>query len=202
MPLPVISGVSRAALSGVVEGGTRWTNVWHAHFTGVGSPTTTDFTNLANGLVTLYNHANTGGANGWITGFGGTGTTLDDIAIIPLDGSTATMRFSAAISAPGGSPALPGEDAFTLTLRTGFRGRSKRGRVYLPPIEGSQVINGRLNVAVPPIIVTTFNAMVTTLAANNWSPVVASYKLAAAQLITGVNMSGIGVHQRRRRGNR
>jgi len=188
MPLPTIANVTRFAFGGQIQGGGRWVNVWHMNYTGGGFATQAAATIGANELAKLYDSSVIVGGQGWIPAFGAGGETLDKADVINLDGTSATFSLPYTITGPGGTPGEAAECAHVLTLRTGFRGRSHRGRVFLPQVQNSQVANGQLNAAIPPLIIARFNSIFTTLAGLSWVPVVASYKLGTATPITSVSM--------------
>jgi hypothetical protein len=125
-PLPVITGIHRVALNWRVgAAGPTAANVMH--FSGA----SVDPTGLYNALGTHLT------ANMWI-GIG-TDTSIWQVAITPLDGTTATAIFAptgpqwAGASAPGDY--IP-SSAGIVSLRTLNRGRQYRGRLYTPfPLE-------------------------------------------------------------------
>jgi len=82
----------------------------------------------------------------------------------------------AAVGTDSADNALPAEVAHVLSLRTAYRGRRYRGRLYLPAMTtGTTDVNGNLTGAKITSILAQWNAMVAELAPKQWSIVVASY---------------------------
>ena len=71
--------------------------------------------------------------------------TLHDTLVIPLDGTTPTQRFTTASAGSTGGHgtgnALPNELCQVITWRTSHRGRSFRGRSYLPGASSDMLVN-------------------------------------------------------------
>lgn len=142
MPLPVIPGVLRITAAGVVTGGGRWSNTWHAR-----NDSLIDFTEAA--IVAFHDNFKliyTGAAIGlgqaqdtlWYTG-----TELESISYTPLDGTSGA--FVIPTPAPGvqTGASLPAEVCEVVTVRTAARGRQNRGRIFLPAwATSSNTING------------------------------------------------------------
>lgn len=202
MVLPTIPHVVRFAVQGTIEGGSRWANIWHCNFTSGSWPSDAGVEAASDEIVHFYDGTVISTHTGWIANFGCTGETLDTVSAIRLDGTTATLNFPYAVTGPASTPGGAAQDSFTLTLRTGLRGRSHRGRLFLPQVENSQVTTGQLNVLVPPIVVDRFGVIQSALESLSepCEVVVASYLLATWQAVTSVSMDPIVKHQRRRRG--
>ncbi len=125
-----------------------------------------------------------------------------ELDVTPLDGSGTTAIFGT------GSPAkwTGGSSTFDVNpqvcsvvkLQTAKRGRSYRGRVYLPWVAENRVTNGLLDptdVAAANTIWATFLSDMITAGAR---PVVASYLHATAENVTGVLYERPTATQRRR----
>lgn len=69
----------------------------------------------------------------------------------------------------------PNNVAVVVSHRTGFSGRSRRGRTYLAGIVASDVVNDLTTPAKQAAYVTAFNALRTDLATAGYTMVVASY---------------------------
>lgn len=205
MPLPVIPGVVRCSISGSLPSLQRWTNVIHCRYSGgASSPGPSDITALDTLLMRLYSGTAFATGTPWFTNCAA-GVTLDKASYTILDGSALGQDLGKALTGSGGSSALPAECAPVLTLRSTQRGRSHRGRVYLPvPSTTSIDTNGRLTLSK----VSTFLVQVTGLmaalggasVAPFWEIGIASYKLSVfTPLATPTMDTDIDVQRRRKR---
>jgi hypothetical protein len=182
MPLPVIAGIYRVSVNQLI-GDEPIANV--LHFSATGSPTA-----AAVGAAFALGWGKTGG----ISALQSTQLLYKTWHVTPLDGSSigadgdfslANKQAGANVSAP-----VPVNSCLVLTLNTGLRGRSQRGRIYFAGIASSQVDSpaahwapGTLTAAV-----TEWGVMVSHWASGTpaLAPVVASYRLATANLVSGV----------------
>jgi hypothetical protein len=135
-----------------------------------------------------------------------TDTTLLDVTVLPLDGSSASgsSDFSAADNQTGvlSGPTLPPNACGVLTLRTDTRGRSHRGRIYLGGIAQSSLNSNQQT------FTTTFVSAAETYAYNFRANLagesaaldlcVASYMLASSSLVTSIVARNYVGTQRRR----
>lgn len=132
---------------------------------------------------------------------------VTELDIIKLDGSTGTVAFtvSGAKWTGGGSSADSAPNvANIIKMQTGLRGRSNRGRVYLPMVGENQTTNG----AIPSVGVTAgqaaWDAFLTAMTTATCFPVVASYDRAHngagahATLVTKYVYEAVVATQRRR----
>jgi hypothetical protein len=154
IPLPVIPDVFRCALEWTLVGTSQTAvNVIHIHTVGTGKTSHEVFTAL-DAHVT---------ANMWgpVNNFAG----VQSVAITPLDGVSPTTTF------PTGLPAkwtgtTTGDTlvavAGLVKFTTAFRGRNRRGRIYLPFTGESATSQG----AITPSIVTAANAAWATFIAS------------------------------------
>jgi hypothetical protein len=180
MPLPVITGVVRCAVQGTVPSGQKWVNVWHARFHG-GVPVTasSDIDNLDALLFRVYSGTVFGTGFGWLNACIGN-VAMSQITYLPLDGtSLSIVKAHVAIGNFSGN-STPSECAQVLTLRSALRGRSNRGRVYLPcPAANNVDPSGRLLAAVRDAVLTQVagvkNALGGPAVAPFWELGVASY---------------------------
>jgi hypothetical protein len=125
--LPVIAGIHRVAFQ------------WRAAATGPFAVNVMHFYNPASdpdGLKTALDTNVT--ANMWVGA--STATVIYQIAITPLDGTSATRLYTVTGTKWAG-PSTPGDmipaASIVVSLKTLERGRRRRGRIYLPfPIEG------------------------------------------------------------------
>jgi hypothetical protein len=195
--LPIINNVFRCALNWEYNATSvqTATNVIHVK-DNAGGHDAVDAYNVINAHVT---------AGMW-------GATVDNMGVIsvdvtPLDGSSAT--YSAVTGTPAKwAGAITGEfvpqASAPTSLATANRGRSARGRVYVPGLcEGAQS-EGFLTGSIVTSITTAWETFLSALLANTppWELVVASYKLATAQPVIAVQCrSAIATQRRRQRRN-
>lgn len=124
---------------------------------------------------------------------------IDTVSITPLDGSTPTETFTTSGAPWGGgtsgswSPATAG----IVSLATSLRGRSYRGRIYMPFIADTANDDGVMasgSLAIARDAWPLFQAALT----GGVEHVVASYKHATAQLVTIYTVkAGLGTVRRR-----
>lgn len=162
MPLPLIAGVVRAAVTGRVPSLQPWANVWHFRYSGgASSPGDSDIAALDALFVRVYSGAAFGAGASWLSSCQTT-VTLDKISYVRLDGTALGLEFPKTLTGALTGNALPSECAHVLTLRSNQRGRSHRGRVYMPCLSSTQMMaDGKVN----PTRVTSFIAQVQGLQA-------------------------------------
>lgn len=186
--LPVIANTYRCAIHWTGPSGLFAVNVIHVAKTAstAGVVATTIDSNVTQAMWA-------GVSNAWVA---------DTLSITPLDGSSAT--FVMAVSGTkwtgnaGVSDSMPAV-APIVTLATVLRGRSHRGRIFLPPGAESNFTNGLFSIA----LTTSNAAWVTFLAAliSATCPLqVASYKLASISQVTSAIIETKAATQRRRQG--
>jgi hypothetical protein len=176
MPLPVIPGVVRAAVTGNLPSGTQWANVVHFRYAGgASSPGPAEITALHAKLTRLWSGAAYGAGTAWLT-HSQTSVTTTNVVYYVLNG-TAVAEERAFVAAGSLSTGLePPEVAHVLTLRTATRGRSYRGRVYLPPVCVVRLdTNGNLGSTALNGIQTQWSGLQADLNTIQWSMGVASY---------------------------
>jgi hypothetical protein len=136
----------------------------------------------------------------------GTGVVFTTVSLYYYNGgSTAALQAqNSGINTPGTSAAaqLPDQCALVVSLLTGIPGRTKRGRLYLPPMSaGLMNGNGQLSSAtcttVAAAMAAFFNGIRTS--ANGAQPVVASATAGTKTPLTSVRVDSIVDTQRRRR---
>ncbi len=199
MPLPVISNTVRAAVSGLQGNGKPWTNVWHIQWTGAGSPSPTNITTMDGIFDDFYAGPAAGGGNYWCSRMC-LGGSLQQIVYTLLDGTSPSITVSHVLAATGGAGCAPGEVAAVLTLRSATRGRSYRGRVYLPGVDKALLNNdGTFTAALVANATLQAAAVNAALVAATWRIVVASYRLQLATPVTQFTMNGQADVQRRRK---
>jgi hypothetical protein len=131
----------------------------------------------------------------------GNSSSIDTLAVTPLDGTSATLS-----SATGSSGKWAGSQTGDITpavavlikLTTATRGRSRRGRVYLPFTSENVVSSGQVLATTVATMMVAWDAFIAALTGSAIEWGVASYKEAAYHtlaLATGELSAGT---QRRR----
>lgn len=196
MPLPVIADTIRVAVEGHAPNGHLWANVMHFRKSGI--LTFPGAVAVLDPILNSHYAVNSGAGTAWLSN-AGVGYTMDDIRYTPLDGSTATTVISHPHSGAVGLDNLPANVALVITLRTGLRGRSHRGRVYQNGFtEGANQSIGTPLAAAVTGVLTQWQNLLTALAGTGVSLVVASYKTLTATDVAAVTVDGIWDSQRRR----
>jgi hypothetical protein len=199
MPLPIIANTVRAAVVGQQTNGQPWVNVLHFRKTS-GVIDAAALAALVTEIAKLYGGpAYVGGAVHMLNNTPLT-TTTSQVVCTPLDGASASTILSMALTGAGATDLLDAQAAATVTLQTGSRGRSFRGRMFLPALhEGSNSSTGGVSSGV----ITGYNLQLegfrAALAAINWQWVVASYLRSLATTVTAAIVRPTFGHQVRRR---
>lgn len=191
--LPVITNVYRVALNWTATGGQIAANVIHIRDES-GTITVPQLRTELDAAASV---------NMWW------GTTINakvtDIAITPLDGIHATSHGAPATTAKWtGKNGTTWAPALSILMKmgTGLRGRTHRGRTFLPFIEDAAVVDG----IVDPTTVTGLTGAWQTFSdnlsggAHNLSLGVASYKLAQFNIAVALDCEPVAGTQRRRQG--
>lgn len=130
-------------------------------------------------------------------------TGVYSVSITPLDGSSVTSDYIAPSTDWNGntggnwSPAV----AVTIKMLTAIRGRSFRGRLYLPFTADSAQENGSIGGSMAGTMANAWADWLAALADETLVPVVASYKLAVATPIVSI-LPQLGCSTQRRRQRR
>lgn len=186
--LPVIGDTYRCAL--------RW-----GHSTGQNAVNVIHITKAASSAAAVATALDTNAtANMWgsVTG----GASVNQLSITPLDGSSATYLLTvsgAKWTGAGGAGDFSPASAEVLSLRSTFRGRSKRGRIYLPFIGESSITNGSISSGLA-TTQTAWNTWLAALIASGFFPCIASYKLASQVPVSSILVETLLGTQRRRQG--
>lgn len=204
MALPTIAGVVRCTASGNVPSGQRWANVLHCRYAGgASSPGVPDINNLHALLQRLWFGAFFGSGRAWMTHCTSQ-VTFAQIAYLPLDTtSLATVIAVGQLGTATGNSA-PSECAPVLTLRSSQRGRSHRGRIYMPtPAMSSIGSDGRLLSSTTSEFLLQVTGLQTALGgvtvAPFWEIGIASYKLGTFSALVNPTMDlDIDVQRRRK----
>ena len=192
--LPIIVDTHRVALRWTTPTAQSAVNVIHIHAPGSGGGTDPIFEVLEDAVH----------VDQWVTA--AVSASITTISITPLDGISATHDYTPSVPASwtGGqageySPAT----SVLVKLTTADRGRSNRGRVYLPFTAEQVMSDGVLTAGPQAAAQTAWDAFSAALTADPTTPssfVVASYKLARDLAVTTINVEGILATQRRRQG--
>lgn len=193
-PLPVIADTFRCTFDWSNGAGQIAANVMHIRTHSSGSAPSDIFELLQDTVVT----------NMWASC--GAGTVIYQVDIIPLDGTTGTESFTTGSSGQwlggGVGDVLPAV-AVVVKLSTGLRGRSNRGRVFVPFTSEAGVTAGELNGGTQAIQQTAWESFVSGLESDGTTPsslVVASYKMSFATNVHSVLVETPLGTQRRRQG--
>jgi hypothetical protein len=131
----------------------------------------------------------------------GNSASIDTLHITPLDGTTASSDYATGSSGKWvgtqSGDVIPAQAA-VVKLSTPLRGRSRRGRVFLPWIAEVSSTVGVMSTGLTTTTETAWNAFLTALNASALTWSVASYKLSSSYAITGVTVEAALGTQRRR----
>jgi len=124
--------------------------------------------------------------------------TVDTVDVTPLDGSSASATYAmTSWDGAGGGEFVPGLSV-VISLQTALRGRSYRGRIFLPfTAEGAQN-DGGISSAQASSVNGDWGTFIAAMAADSWQMVVASYKLATAEDVASTVVKSVCGSQRRR----
>ncbi len=202
MPLPVIADVCRVTLSGIVEGGVGWSNTLHIARTGTTSWST--LIPLIDAEISkLYAQVGYGaGKYGWAQ-YCTDGTTFKQATYTPLDGASASTTLNHSQTGVSTQSAPPAQNAMSITLKSGLRGRSYRGRVFWV-CNSREVMSPDGTIAQADLDGTVlafqaFNAALGGLV-GPCGLVVASYLHGTSTAATGFQPRAVMAHQSHRRG--
>lgn len=196
MPLPVIADTIRVSVEGHCANGHKFANVLHFR-----KPSATSYsTAIATLDPLILNHYTVaaGGGAAW-KAYAIPAAGLELFRYTPLDGTTATTVVSHNVAGVGGGESLPASVCMVVTLRTGARGRSYRGRVYQGPF--FEAANGANGVPAPAdltLVAAQWTAFLGTLLTNSLPLAVASYKLGVSTQVGSVSIDARWDTQRRR----
>lgn len=186
MSLPVITDTFRVVLNWHPgSGGANAVNVMHFRSTTLDSGT----------LYTALNANVVSAMWDWVAN----GISVDSVDITPLDGSTATTSFvtggPAKWTGQGAGTGLP-QVAGIVKLTTPLRGRSYRGRVYLPWVgEGEVNLNNLIDTAA---VQSAWEGFMNDMSTDGADLVVASYLHSTAEAVDTITAESTTATQRRR----
>jgi hypothetical protein len=156
--------------------GKQWANVIHARYAGGAStPGVTEMTNLDAVLVRLWLGAAFSGGISWLVNCH-SAVTLIDITYYVLFGGAPPLIIAHPGVGSSSTTSLPSEVACVVTHRTGTRGRSYRGRTYLPaPHITANSAGGVVSASVLTATINQFSGAQAALVGVQWQIGVASY---------------------------
>lgn len=197
--LPVIANVIRCSVRGTLPSGREWVNVIH-----ILKPNATSIpvaiAAIDTLLLNLYTVDHAGGGFRIMSMVHTTGT-LDAIDYLPLDGTTATTTVVHAAVGAGATDSLPAQTSLVVTAQTGLRGRRHRGRTFLPPFcEGNSDANGNPTAAATAGLQVQWNGFLADAITAVMFPVVASYRFADENHVTGYVVRSKWATRRKRQG--
>lgn len=114
-----------------------------------------------------------------------------------LDGASAAQSFPNTWSGGAGTTGVIPASSCIVKLITAFSGRSHRGRIYLPMVDESIQLNGQFTFTIA-TMQTGWETFVTSMAADGFDLVVASYLLETADDVTSLLVESSAATQRRR----
>lgn len=187
-PLPIIPDTYRCSLNWTDGIGHHAVNVVHI-LKALSSPS----------AVAAALDAN---ANGNMWGYVSPAYVMQRIDVTELDGASASYSLLTSgfkWTGQGAGDAIPAA-ACVLTLRTAFRGRTHRGRLFLGPIsEGGQTAGILTGGVFLTNVQNAWDSWLAAMVAAGFQPVVASYKFPAGQVpITSILVNQVVATQRRR----
>lgn len=159
--------VLRVAVQYISSRGEDAVNVLHFRHTG-GAITAPQVENLFDALDTWFStYWADLASNTWQTDFY---SAVD----LTVEGGAVYSRVS---TATGGSTAqaLPAHDTVAVSLRSGFSGRSRRGRIYHVGLAEDMTENSTLTNAASATFITTYTALLAAAAGEGWELVIASF---------------------------
>jgi hypothetical protein len=129
-------------------------------------------------------------------------TGVDFVDITPLDGGTVTETHATGAASKWygtqSSSQITPQVAAIVKLKTDVRGRSYRGRAFLPWVVESAMNQGVLDSTIKSSMQSAWNTWLSAMQGDNYYPVVASYKLATKSDITSIEIENYLGTQRRR----
>ena len=186
MPLPVITDVMRVVWNYThAASSTTFHNVMHHR------PAGGDASDLADAIeanITKECYDTTGNS-----------FQVTSVDVTPLDGTSATVHRIVAPGVSSSADMIP-QGCVVVSLGTAKRGRSFRGRVYIPATQEGAQTNGIINSGNLDNVQDAWDAYRIAMATDLVPLVVASYELASAEDVTTTTARETLYTQRRRAG--
>lgn len=202
MALPIIPHTIRCAISGTCPNGAPWVNVIHvvkniaSTFAAAEAAIDAELTHLY-GETTPY-----GAGTAGFVDYGSTSARFLQVSYTPLDGLSAASVLNRNVAGIAAATPMPSGVAAVVTHRTGFRGRSKRGRTYLAGFtEASNDTTGLVQAALVTEILAAWNAFNAAVVAHADLDqfCVASYVNSSQEAVLTTTMDSSWDHQDRRK---
>lgn len=188
-PLPIISNVYRVALN--------WTNTAN----GLVATNVMHFKKASSNPAALASSLDTNATN-TMWEMQTTAASVTNIQITPLDGSSVTFPYTPITPAHwtghGGAGDFSPQIANIIKLLTAKRGRSYRGRVYLPWVAEGQSGDGGLNGTSKATCTAAWVAFMAAMTGDGFDLVVASYLHSTSENVVALACEGYTATQRRR----
>lgn len=190
MPLPVITNVFRVALEwgGGIAGGSNPVNVMH-FLDSLGGQD-------ENALNTALN-AHWSSTQQTCTATALAATTMVITALNGTSGSQTYVSANARWVGETGGQYIPASSSL-IKLTTPLRGRSHRGRLFLPGLGEAAQDGGIVSAGLVTACNTAWASFLTAMNTANWPMQVASYKLATSATVTHAVCQSMAATQRRR----
>lgn len=186
-PLPIIADVYRTALFWTNGAGQHSVNVMHIHAPS-STPSAVAAALDANVVASMWTYVSSG-------------FVQEELTVTKLDGSTATFQLatSGAKWTGGNAGDLIPAVSSIVSLRTGQRGRSHRGRLFLGPVGETLFTNGTFTGgATLSNTQAAWTAFLSAMSAAGFAIAVASYTLASFTLVSTALVEQTAATQRRR----
>jgi len=175
VPLPIIANVYRVAVRTRLEDVEDCINV--THWLDANPPST------ALALAELIRDEWTA----FLTAYASQDLTGVDVTATPLDGSATAATVVMEATGNGGVTTVSHQCALVLSHQTAKRGRSFRGRTYLPGVPVSTLEStdhSKWTATKADGTAAQYDTLVAELLANEWNFVVASYTNETAEIVT------------------
>jgi hypothetical protein len=186
-PLPIIADTFRCAYNWRCADGTHAVNVMH-----IRAPGHTQF-EVGPAIQAATSH------DMWVSVH--LSAHVESIDVTPLDGAGLGVSFiptdDSVFTGTGGLDWIPSTSAL-LKFTTALRGRSFRGRMFLPFTSEESAVNGALLGSSQALMQADWTSFLVNMNASGFEPVVASYTLAVAHTIQFVEVEAALATQRRR----
>lgn len=100
---------------------------------------------------------------------------VEAVSVAVQNGPQSTFSAGLPVSGTNGSPALPGNNSFAISLRSGLTGRSARGRWFWAGLSESQVTDNTVAAGTVTSIVAALDNLLSAFAAASLTPIIVSF---------------------------
>lgn len=167
MPFVPAEDTARVSINFLSANGEDATNVLHFQNTASGA----NFLTMGELLDALEDWLTTkwapAASNEWQTDF------LEALSINAADGPLVTRVLT--VNGTVAQPALPAQNTIAVSARSGFSGRSRRGRIFHVGMPENFVTGSTINSLGSAQVLATYEQLLTTLAPTEWRYVIASF---------------------------